>query len=200
MKLNSKDLISAALLIGLAAIGLWLNQDHNLGTARRMGPGYMPMLVFWLQIILGGIVLFFGLFNGPDPLEDWSPAEIGFLIGGTVAGIAAGMIAARIPGFPSAGWNALGIGMFVGCIVASIPPGWRALFLPSAAFTLFGLVLEPLGFLVAITVTVICSALADQEHLDRPLGLVGLCAFLCALCWAIFIYYLDIRVPLWPQL
>jgi len=200
MKLNSKDLISAALLIGLAAIGLWLNQDHNLGTARRMGPGYMPMLVFWLQIILGGIVLFFGLFNGPDPLDDWTPAEIGFLIGGAVAGIAAGMIAARIPGFPSAGWNALGIGMFVGCLVAAVPPGWRALFLPSAAFTLFGLALEPLGIIVAIIITVICSALADQEHLDRPLGLAGLCAFLSALCWAIFIYYLDIRVPLWPQL
>lgn len=200
MKLNTKDLLSAGLLISLAAIGLWLNQDHNLGTARRMGPGYMPMLVFWLQIILGGIVLFGGLFNGPDPLADWTPAEIGCLIAGGVAGVAAGMIAARIPGFPSSGWNALGIGMFVGCMVAAIPPGWRALFLPSAAFTLFGLALEPLGIIVAIIITVICSALADQEHLDRPLGVVGLCAFLCALCWAIFIYYLDIRVPLWPQL
>jgi hypothetical protein len=110
------------------------------------------------------------------------------------------MIAARIPGFTSAGWNALGIGLFVGCLVAAVPPGWRALFLPSAAFTLFGLTLEPLGFLVAIVVTVICSAFADKEHLERPLGVAGLIAFLCALCWAIFIRYLDIRVPLWPQL
>ncbi|MCA3361361.1 MAG: hypothetical protein ING08_18195 [Roseomonas sp.] len=200
MKLNTKDLLSAGLFIGLAAIGLWLNQDHNLGTARRMGPGYMPMLVFWLQIILGGMVLFFGLFNGPDPLDDWTPAEIGFLVAGGVVGIAAGIIAARIPGFPSSGWNALGIGMFVGCLVASVPPGWRALFLPSAAFTLFGLALEPLGIIVAIIITVICSAVADQEHLERPLGVAGLCAFLCILCWAIFIHYLDIRVPLWPQL
>jgi hypothetical protein len=200
MKLNTKDLLSAALFIGLAVIGLWLNQDHNLGTARRMGPGYMPMLVFWLQIGLGGIVLFFGLFNGPDPLAKWTPAEIGFLIAGAVVGVAAGMVAARIPGFPSSGWNSLGIGLFVGCLVASVPPGWRALFLPSAAFTLFGLVLEPLGFLVAITLTVICAAFADRDHLERPLGVVGLIAFLCALCWAIFIRYLDIRVPLWPQL
>jgi hypothetical protein len=200
MKLNTKDLLSAALFIGLAVIGLWLNQDHNLGTARRMGPGYMPMLVFWLQIILGGIVLFLGLFNGPDPLSKWTPGEIGFLIAGAVVGVAAGMIAARIPGFPSSGWNSLGIGLFVGCLVAAIPPGWRALFLPSAAFTLFGLVLEPLGFLVAIIVTVICAAFADKEHLERPLGVVGLIAFLCALCWGIFIRYLDIRVPLWPQL
>ncbi|MBJ7252326.1 MAG: hypothetical protein JHC89_13225 [Acetobacteraceae bacterium] len=200
MKLNTKDLLSAGLFIAFAVVGLWLNQDHNLGTARRMGPGYMPMLTFWLLIGLGSLVLVSGLFNGPDPLTKWSSAEIGFLIAGGVVGVAAGMIAARIPGFPSAGWNALGIGLFVGCLVAAIPPGWRALFLPSAAFTLFGLALEPLGFLVAITVTVICAALADKEHLERPLGVVGLIAFLCALCWGIFIHYLDIRVPLWPQI
>ncbi len=200
MKLNTKDLLSAGLFIAFAVVGLWLNQDHNLGTARRMGPGYMPMLTFWLLIGLGSFVLVSGLFNGPDPLTKWSSAEIGFLIAGGVVGVAAGMIAARIPGLPSAGWNALGIGLFVGCLVAAIPPGWRALFLPSAAFTLFGLVLEPLGFLVAITVTVICAALADKEHLERPLGVVGLIAFLCALCWGIFIRYLDIRVPLWPQI
>jgi len=200
MKLNTKDLLSAGLFLAFAVVGLWLNQDHNLGTARRMGPGYMPMLTFWLLIGLGCFVLVSGLFNGPDPLAKWSSAEIGFLIGGAVVGVVAGMIAARIPGFPSAGWNALGIGLFVGCLVCAVPPGWRALFLPSAAFTLFGLVLEPLGFLVAITVTVICSAFADREHLERPWGVAGLCAFLCALCWAIFIWYLDIRVPLWPQL
>ena len=26
----------------------------------------------------------------------------------------------------------------------------------------------------------------------------GLMVFLCALCWAVFIYELDIRVNLWP--
>jgi len=113
MKLNTKDLLSAGLFIVFAVVALWLNQDHNLGTARRMGPGYMPMLTFWLLIGLGSLVLVGGLFNGPDPLAKWSSAEIGFLIAGAVAGVVAGMIAARIPGFPSAGWNALGIGMFV---------------------------------------------------------------------------------------
>ena len=200
MKLNTKDLLSAGLFIAFAAVALWLNQDHNLGTARRMGPGYMPMLTFWLLIGLGSIVLAGGLFNGPDPLAKWTPGEIGFLIAGAAAGVVAGMIAARIPGFPSSGWNSLGIGLFVGCLVAAVPQGWRALFMPLAAFSLFGLSLEPLGLMVAITITVICSALADREHLERPLGVAGLCAFLCALCWAVFIYYLDIRVPLWPQL
>jgi hypothetical protein len=47
MKINAKDVASGAFLILIAVIGLWLNQEHALGTALRMGPGYMPMLVFW---------------------------------------------------------------------------------------------------------------------------------------------------------
>jgi Tripartite tricarboxylate transporter TctB family len=76
MKINAKDVASGLLLIVIAAIGLYLNQDHTLGSARRMGPGYMPMLVFWLQVGLGLIVLAIGLFNGPDPLERWAWREL----------------------------------------------------------------------------------------------------------------------------
>jgi hypothetical protein len=75
MKINAKDVASGLLLLVIAAVGLWLNQDHSLGTARRMGPGYMPMLVFWIQMGLGVIVLGMGLFNGPDPLDRWAWRE-----------------------------------------------------------------------------------------------------------------------------
>ena len=196
MKLNTKDLLSAGLLIVLAAVGLWLNMDHTMGTARRMGPGYMPFLSFSIMLGLGVLVLLFGLFNGPDPIEKWTPAEIGYLIAGGVAGMAAGLFAAQMPGWPSAGWNSLGIGLFVGCMVPSIVKSWRPLFLISAAFTLFGLVLEPLGLMIAIASAVVLSAFADETH--KPVGVAGLVVFLCVLCWAVFIWELDIRVPVWP--
>jgi hypothetical protein len=64
MKINAKDVASGAFLILIAIIGLWLNQEHALGTARRMGPGYMPMLVFWVQLGLGTAVLGLAFFNG----------------------------------------------------------------------------------------------------------------------------------------
>jgi len=76
MKINAKDVSSGLVLIILALAGLWLNLDHQLGTARRMGPGYMPMLTFWVLLGLGGIVLAVGLFNGPDPLERWAWREL----------------------------------------------------------------------------------------------------------------------------
>lgn len=197
MKLNTKDLLSAGLLIGIAAIGLWLNMDHTMGSARRMGPGYMPWLSFAVMMGLGVLVLIAGLFNGPDPIQKWTSAEIMFLIAGAVGGGVAGMVAAQIPGWPSAGWNSLGIGIFVGCMIPSIITSWRPLFLISAAFALFGLVLEPLGLMVAIGSAVILSAFADETH--TPKGVAGLVVFLCVLCWAVFIYELDIRVPVWPQ-
>lgn len=76
MRLNAKDIAAGIFLILVAAVGLYLNQDHSLGTARRMGPGYMPMLVFWIQVGLGVIILGIGLFNGPDPLERWAWREL----------------------------------------------------------------------------------------------------------------------------
>lgn len=76
MKINQKDLWSGILLIAFAVVGLWLNQDHTLGTARRMGPGYMPMLTFWILGGIGAVVLLLGLFNGPDRLERWAWREL----------------------------------------------------------------------------------------------------------------------------
>lgn len=197
MKLNTKDLIAAAILIAFAVVGLWLNMDHTLGSARRMGPGYMPMLGFWLLLGLSVAVLILGLFNGPDPIEKWTGPEIMFLILGAIGGTAAGLIAAQMGGWVTTGWNPLGIGLFVGCLIPSIVKSWRPLFLISAAFALFGLVLEPLGLMVAIAASVVLSAFADETH--KPVGVAGLVVFLCALCWAVFIYELDIRVPVWPQ-
>lgn len=80
MKINAKDVFSGAVLIGLALAGLWLNLDHALGNARRMGPGYMPMLTFWVLMGLGVIVLAIGLFNGPDPLERWAWRELTLIL------------------------------------------------------------------------------------------------------------------------
>ena len=147
MNINARDVAAGALLLVLALLGLWLNQAHGLGSARRMGPGYMPMLVFWIQLGLGAAIFGIGLFNGPGPLERWE---------------------------------------------------WRALLLVLASLCVFGLLLERGGLLLAIAASVTVASFADRDH--RPLGVLGLVAFLMALCWWIFIRQLEIRVPVWPLL
>ena len=197
MKLNAKDIISGGLLVALAAIGLWLNLDHTLGSARRMGPGYMPMLVFWLLLGLGAIVVLLGFGNGPDPLERWTKLEVVTTILGAAAGIIVWQVMERT-GLGTASWAQIGFGFLVGLLIMAIAPGWRPLALVHAAMAVFGLALEPLGLIVSLVLMIVLAALADREH--TPLGVAGMTVFLCVMAWAVFIWQLDIRIPLWPTI
>lgn len=193
MKLNTKDLISGGLLVLIAVVGLWLNQEHNLGTARRMGPGYMPMLTFWLLAGLGAFVVVSGLFSGPDPLADWTKLEV---LAVPFAAIAIFVVyyIARSAGAP--GWYPLGFGLLAGCLAISVAPGWRPIGLVHAGMAVFGLMLDQFGLMASIVGAVVIATFAEPTH--RPKGVLGLVIFLCVLCWWVFIRELDIRVPLWP--
>lgn len=196
MRINAKDFASALLLLALAGVGLWLNTDHTLGSARRMGPGYMPMLTFGLEFLLGVAVLGISLFSGPDPLERWTKIDFVSLF----LGIAVGLVAypLLISAFPALAnnWYALGIAMMIGLGVMAVSPGWRKMALVLAGMTVFGVLLDHGGLFLAIAAMVVVAALADPEH--RPLGVLGSVVFLIVLCWWVFIYELDIRVNIWP--
>jgi hypothetical protein len=172
------------MLLALALIGLWLNQDHNLGNARRMGPGYMPMLAFWLLAGLSAFVMVSGLFNGPDPLDKWTKLEIMAVPFALVTVLVVYPIAVAM-GIP--GWYPLGFALLAGCLAVSVAPGWRPIGLVHAGMAVFALMLEQFGLMVSI---------AEPTH--RVKGVIGMILFLCVLCWWVFIRELDIRVPLWP--
>jgi len=199
MKLNAKDVASGVILVLLAAIGLWLNLDHSLGSARRMGPGYMPALVFWIQLALGGLVLLLAFFNGPDPLQKWTGREVGTLVAGIVIGTVVWKLAPMLGSFFESTYNAVGLGMLAGFLVVCLAPGWALIGYICAAMCIFSLLLEKGGLMLALIGTIGISCLADREHIDRPLGIVGMTVFLLALCWWVFIKELDIRVAVWPQ-
>jgi len=199
MKLSAKDIASGLFLILIAAIGLWLNEDHALGTARRMGPGYMPMLVFWLQIALGVLVILVGLGSGPDPLERWTGLETGSLILAIIAGTVTYLVAPSISEFFTQTYNGVGLAMLVGFLVLCWAAGWRLLGYVCASLAFFSLVLEKGGLMLALIGTIGISAMADPDHRARPLGVLGIMIFLLALCWWIFIKELDIRVAVWPM-
>lgn len=197
VKINAKDLASGIFLVLVALVGIYLNQDHNLGTARRMGPGYMPLMVFYIQAGLGGLVILFSLFSGPDPLEKWTKLDVGALALGIAVGTLVWKVSPSIWGFFGQTYNAVGIGLTVGFLVMAISSGWKLLAIISASVCLFGLILEKGGFFAALTAVILVSCAAEHTHTKR--GAVGLLAFLLVLCWWVFIYELDIRVNLWPQ-
>nr|WP_249732060.1 hypothetical protein [Roseococcus sp. SDR] len=197
LKINAKDLASGIFLVLVALVGLYLNQDHSLGTARRMGPGYMPMMVFYIQAGLGALVIFFSLFSGPDPLEKWTKMDWGSLALGIAAGTLAWKLSPSVWGFFGQTYNAVGLGITVGFLVMAISAGWKLLAIICAAVALFGLILEKGGFFAALTAVILVSCVAEHTHTKK--GVAGLLVFLLVLCWWVFIYELDIRVNLWPQ-
>ncbi len=64
--LARKDVLAGLLFIAVAALGLWLSRDYPIGTALRMGTGYVPRLLCWLLLGLGVVVLVQGLREAQD--------------------------------------------------------------------------------------------------------------------------------------
>ena len=206
MKISEKDVASGLFFILVAVAGLYINggflgiglEQHSLGTPRRMGPGYMPMLVLWGLFGLGALTLVLGLFEGPDPLQRWTGLESGALGLAVVAGLAVGWLAPTISPALGSGYNALGLGMLAGFALLCISHGWVLMGTICAAMCAFCLLLDSAGLMVALVATIFISAAAEPEHRARPVGVLGLTIFLLALCWWVFIDRLDIRVTVWP--
>jgi hypothetical protein len=59
--LARKDVLAGLLFVAVALTGLWLSRDYPIGTALRMGTGYVPRLLCWILLGLGAVVLVQGL-------------------------------------------------------------------------------------------------------------------------------------------
>lgn len=68
MRLSVKDVAAGAIFI---VIGAWFAltsyTDLRLGTAFRMGPGYVPLMLAGILIVLGVVIAGQGLFAGEAP-------------------------------------------------------------------------------------------------------------------------------------
>jgi hypothetical protein len=61
-----KDVLCGLMFAGVGLFFLWLSYDYRMGSAVRMGPGYMPWWLGLLLILLGLAVAGRGLVrNGP---------------------------------------------------------------------------------------------------------------------------------------
>jgi hypothetical protein len=63
--LARKNVLAGLLFMSIAILGLWLSRDYSVGTALRMGTGYVPRLLCWALLALGACVLVQGLREAP---------------------------------------------------------------------------------------------------------------------------------------
>ena len=70
-----KDVLSGLMFIGFAALGLYLSRNYPMGTAVRMGTGYVPRLLCWILLGLGALIFVQGLRSSARLRED-EPARL----------------------------------------------------------------------------------------------------------------------------
>ena len=59
--LHRKDVLAGLMFIGVSVLGLWASRNYSIGTATRMGTGYVPRLLCWILLGLGILVMLQGL-------------------------------------------------------------------------------------------------------------------------------------------
>jgi putative tricarboxylic transport membrane protein len=92
--LARKDVLAGLMFIAVAAFGLWLSRNYPIGTALRMGTGYVPRLLCWVLMGLGAVVLVQGLrAREPAPDTNAPPATGRFAALGAIAVVAASLVA-----------------------------------------------------------------------------------------------------------
>ncbi len=69
-----KNVLAGLMFMGVALLGLWLSRNYPVGTALRMGTGYVPRLLCWILLALGAGVALQGVFGANDQVsEEGSP-------------------------------------------------------------------------------------------------------------------------------
>ena len=67
--LARKNVLAGLMFIAIAALGLWVSRNYSVGTALRMGTGYVPRLLCWILMGLGAAILIQGLREKDAPPE-----------------------------------------------------------------------------------------------------------------------------------
>ncbi len=71
----SKDFLSGLMFIGFGLSVLYFGQKLAVGTSVRMGPGYVPHMLSYILLALGGIICVVALYAGGETVEapKWRP-------------------------------------------------------------------------------------------------------------------------------
>ncbi len=142
---------------------------------------------FWSGVIFVGFGIFFGVF--------------GFQYGiGTTASMGPGYFPVLVSAILFL------LGLFV--IRGSLAPNstiekiekfsWRTLVLVLGSVVSFGVLLEPLGLVVALLSVIVLSSYASHEFTWK--AALGNAAVLISMCVAIFVWGLKLQVHTWPTI
>ena len=74
--LTDKNVLAGLMFAAVAALGLWISRDYPVGTALRMGTGYVPRLLCWILLGLGLAIALQGLRERDEPPQPGALARL----------------------------------------------------------------------------------------------------------------------------
>jgi hypothetical protein len=182
-----RDVLAGLMFIGVALFGLWLSRDYPIGTALRMGTGYVPRLLCWILLGLGTVVLVQGL---RAALASEASGQRGHSI---VRAHSASEDARERSDDTRPARDVQGTRL----VSSGQAWGWRPVVFVTASLVIFGLSIERLGLVLSILLLVGVGAVAARGL--RLLETVAAALVLIALSWGIFILGLGLTIPVWPE-
>ncbi|MBI5443834.1 MAG: tripartite tricarboxylate transporter TctB family protein [Deltaproteobacteria bacterium] len=81
---NQRDFAAGCLFVGIGATALLLGSRYKVGTAQQMGPGYFPLVLSGLLILLGTCIAVRSLARGDLPLPRFDLRPVGVIAAATV--------------------------------------------------------------------------------------------------------------------
>ncbi len=73
---------------------------------------------------------------------------------------------------------------------------WRAVLLVLGAVAVFAFLLKPAGIVLAMVAMITIASLGSHEYKWKEIAAV--CVVMGAIVWAVFIYGLNLTIPVWP--
>lgn len=81
---NPKDFWTGIIYLAIGAGAIWIAGDYEMGTARRMGPAYFPVLVSIILVAIGTISLIRSFLKSGEPITGFAGRGLILVIGATV--------------------------------------------------------------------------------------------------------------------
>ena len=96
---SPQDIGAGLLFLAIGGAGVYFGEDLAFGTARRMGPGFFPIIISWMIVAIGAAVAFRGLaFAGP-PMDRTPVRPVAMVL---LSVLALGLLLTEIGLFPAA--------------------------------------------------------------------------------------------------
>ncbi len=82
---NPQDFFAGLLFVAFGAAALWFGKSFNVGTATRMGPGYLPTILGWGLIGIGAFIAARSLVTTGVPIPRMSARPQVFIIAALIS-------------------------------------------------------------------------------------------------------------------